>query len=98
MAASERVVVLMSPAEKRALDAKAARAGRISVGELVRRAVEAYDEGAAGEATELRDLLDVLAGVHAETLRRLDATERKLDDTLAYLRGQGRPVAAEGAA
>ncbi len=95
VAASERVVVLMSPVEKRALDAKAARAGRISAGELVRRAVAAYDEGAVSEAAELRDLLDVLRGVHAETLRRLDATERKLDDTLAYLQG---PPGAESAA
>ena len=89
-AASERVVVLMSPREKKALDAKAARAGRISAGELVRRAVAAYDEAAADEAAELRDLLHVLRDVHTETLRRLDATERKLDDTLAYLQGQPR--------
>lgn len=89
---SERLVVLMSPAEKQALDAKAARAGQISAGELVRRAVAAYDERAAGEAAELRDMLGVLAGVHAETLHRLDATERKLDDTLTYLEGQGRPA------
>ena len=88
MAVTERVVVLMSPAEKRALDAKAARAGPISAGELVRRAVEAYDEKAAEEAAELRGLLGVLASVHAETLRRLDATECKLDNTLAYLQGQ----------
>ncbi len=78
----------MSPAEKQALDAKAARSGRISTGELVRRAIEAYDEKAADEAAELRELLGVLAGVHAETLRRLEATERKLDDTLAYLQDQ----------
>ncbi len=88
MPVSERVVVLMSPAEKQALDSKAARAGRISAGELVRRAVEAYDEEAADEAAELREWLGVLAGVHAETLRRLEATERKLDDTLAYLQGK----------
>lgn len=88
MVLTERVVVLMSAAEKRALDAKAARAGQISAGELVRRAVEAYDEKAAGEAAELRDLLGLLANVHAETMRRLDATERKLDSTLAYLQGQ----------
>ena len=88
MAASERAVVLMSPAEKRALDAKAARAGRISAGELVRRAVDAYDEQAAAEAAELRALLGVLAGVHTETLRRLEASERRLDDTLVHLRGR----------
>jgi hypothetical protein len=49
MAASERVVVLMSPAEKQALDAKAASAGHIFASELVRRAVEAYDEQAAAD-------------------------------------------------
>lgn len=85
MAASERVVVLMSPREKQALDAKAARAGRISTGELVRRAVSAYDEGTVEEAAELRELLRLFADVHAETLRRLEASERKLDETLDYL-------------
>lgn len=85
MAASERVVVLMSPAEKAALDAKASRAGSVSAGELIRRAVEAFDAEAEAEADELRALLSVLAATHDETLRRLDQTERKLDDTLAYL-------------
>lgn len=90
MAATERVVVLMSPAEKAALDAKAARAGSASVGELIRRAVEAYDEDAETDAAELRTLLSVLATTHDETLRRLDLTERKLDETLAYLAGTRR--------
>ncbi len=85
MRVSERVVVLMSPAEKAALDAKAVQAGRVSAAELVRRAVEAYDEQAVQEAAELRELIDVLAHTHTETLRRLDATERKLEDTLARL-------------
>ena len=44
MVATERVVVLMSPAEKAALVAKAVLSGRISAGELIRRAVQAYDE------------------------------------------------------
>ena len=90
MAASERVVVLMSPAEKAALDAKVARAGSVSVGELIRRAIEAYDEDTKAEAAELRALLSVLAMTHDETLRRLDQTERKLDETLAYLASTGR--------
>lgn len=85
MPASERVVVLMSPAEKAALDAKAASAGRISTGELIRRAVEAYDEETAREAEELRSLLKVLEATHTETLRRLDEAEQNLDATLAYL-------------
>jgi len=77
MAATERVVVLMSPAEKAALDAKAARAGPVSVGELIRRAVEAYDADTESDAAELRALLSVLATTHDETLRRLDQTERR---------------------
>jgi hypothetical protein len=85
MAATERVVVLMSPAEKAALDAKAARAGPISAGELIRRAVAAYDQQAQAEAEELRGLLSLLAATHEATLRQLDLAERKLDDTLIYL-------------
>ncbi len=85
MAATERVVVLMSPGEKAALDAKAAKAGAISAGELIRRAVEAYDEQDQAEAVELKGLLSLLATTHAETLRQLDLAERKLDDTLTYL-------------
>ena len=85
MSVSARMVVLMSPEEKAALEEKATRAGKISAGELVRRAVAAYDERAADEAAELRTLLDQFSHTHAETLRRLDATERKLDETLAAL-------------
>jgi len=89
LASTERMVVLMSPREKAALEAKARRAGKISAGELVRRAIAAYDEGTAEEASELRTLLDLLATTHAETLRRLVATERKVDETLAVLAGSG---------
>jgi hypothetical protein len=37
------------------------------------------------EADELRALLSVLAATHDETMRRLEHTEPKLDETLAYL-------------
>lgn len=86
MSSNARMVVLMSPKEKTELEAKARRAGRISAGELVRRAVSAYDVDSAAEAEELRALLDQFTVTRAETLRRLDATERKLDKTLASLR------------
>ena len=85
MVATERVVVLMSPAEKAALVAKAVLSGRISAGELIRRAVQAYDEATKIEAEELRGLLTVLAATHRETLRHLDRAGHKLDLTLAYL-------------
>lgn len=87
LTATARMVVLMSPREKAALEAKARRAGKISAGELVRRAVAAYDEGAGDEASELRTLLDVFATTRRETLQRLEAAERKLDETLAALAG-----------
>ena len=86
MPATARMVVLMSPREKAALEAKARRTGKISAGELVRRAVAAYD---SDEASQLRTLLDLLATTHAETVRRLDATERNLDETLADLADSG---------
>ena len=78
----------MSRAEKAALEAKAANAGHIPVGQLIRRAVEAYDEFAQSEAEELKGLLALLATTYAETLRQLDHAERKLDDTLAHLAAQ----------
>ena len=80
MAATARVIVLMSPEEKAALDAKAARAGPVSAGELVRRAVAAYDDETLREAEELRLLLDLFAQTHAKTILELDQLERKLDD------------------
>ena len=88
--ATARVVVLMTPDEKAALEAKAERSGRISAAELVRRAVAAYDLGDRREAEELRALLDLFRGTRAETLAQLDDTDRELDATLAALgRGAG---------
>lgn len=91
MTATARVTVLMSPEEKAALDAKAVRAGPVSAGELVRRAVAAYDETEAREAEELRALLDLFAKTHAKTIRDLDQLERKLDEVHASL-SKGTPA------
>lgn len=85
VAATVRVVVLMSPEEKAALDAKAALAGPVSTAAFVRRAVGAYDAGAADEARELAEVLARFGRVHAETLAQLDRTDRKLDDTFRRL-------------
>lgn len=92
MPATARVTVLMSPEEKAALEAKAMRAGPVSVGELVRRAVAAYDEEEAKEAEELRVLLRVWARTHGTTTRELDRVERKLDETLDRLHGKRAPA------
>ena len=85
MSATARVVVLMTPEEKAALEAKSSRVGPISAAELVRRAVDAYDLADQSEAEELRALLDLFKRTRAETLRQLDRTDRKLDATLAGL-------------
>ena len=89
MAATERVVVLMSPAEKAALERRAAAAGRLSTAEFIRRAVATADEaGTEAEAAELAALLPAFRATHAEALRRLDATISKLDETLAFLQAE----------
>lgn len=63
MAATARLMVLMSPEEKAALEAKAAQAGS-SAGELVRRAVDAYEIGNQAEAEELRALVQAFEEIH----------------------------------
>ena len=68
MAASARLMVLMSPEERASLDAKARTLG-VSAGEVVRRAVQAFELGTEAEATELRELIYAFNEFHPETLR-----------------------------
>jgi hypothetical protein len=80
-AATQRIVVLMTPAEKRALETKAKRFGA-STAELVRRSVDAFDP--AMETKEIAALLHVLAESHRNTLAALDQAEREIAATRAY--------------
>jgi hypothetical protein len=82
MGASARLMVLMAPEERAALDAKA-RALGVSVGEVVRRAVQAFELGTGAEAAELRGLIDVFNQLHPETLRIADESRRKVAEILA---------------
>ena len=82
MAASARLMVLMSPEERSALDAKA-RALGVSAGEVVRRAVQAFELGSEKEAAELRDLIDAYNELHPETLRIADESHRTVAENLA---------------
>lgn len=71
----ERLVVFVTPAQKRVLAARAARMG-ISLSELVRRAVLAFDE--TGEEVRAAGLVDRLGAARSRTsesdvLRRLAA-------------------------
>lgn len=79
--ATARVVTLMTPGEKSNLEAKARKAG-LSVGEVVRRSVEAYDP------EEMRQL-EQLAAVAREfrlsaerASRAVDLTNAKIEKTL----------------
>jgi hypothetical protein len=89
MAASARLMVLMSPEERAALDAKA-RALGLSAGEVVRRAVKAFELGTEEEAAELRALIDAFNELHPETLRIADECHRKIAETFAGSSRGGR--------
>jgi Arc/MetJ-type ribon-helix-helix transcriptional regulator len=82
MSASARLMVLMSPEERAALDAKARTLG-VSAGEVVRRAVQAFEIGTQEEAAELRALIDLFNQLHPETLRIADECHRKVEEILA---------------
>lgn len=81
--ATERVVVLMTPADKRALEDKAKAAG-VSVGELVRRAVGAYDP-AGEESEQVEAVLRHIKRMGDEILAGLDAATAQVRATRAYL-------------
>ena len=91
-AATERVVVLMPPEDKARLEKKARRAGT-SVGELVRRSVEAYEPELEG--AELEALLRLLEESHARAMRSLDEAEKELEVTLAYFDAKRKRAADE---
>lgn len=72
---SERLVVFVTPAQKRVLAARAARLG-VSLSELVRRALLAFDD--TGEEVRAAGLVDRLGAAQSriaesDTLRRLAA-------------------------
>jgi hypothetical protein len=75
-------MVLMSPEERASLDAKA-RALGVSAGEVVRRAVRAFELGTEEEAAELRALIDAFNELHPETLRIADECHRQIAENLA---------------
>ena len=83
--ATERLIVPITPEDKRRVEAKAKRFGTSSTAEYVRRAALDYDPVEAEEEAELRALLVELDRVHEATLAQLDRTDRTLDAVLAQL-------------
>ncbi len=80
-----RVVTLMTPREKSNLEAKARKAG-LSVGEVVRRSVDAYDPD---EIRQLEEIVD-FARAFRESVERasaaVDRTRANIAETLNELR------------
>jgi hypothetical protein len=91
-------MVLMSPEERASLDAKA-RALGVSAGEVVRRAVQAFELGTQEEAAELRALINAFNELHPETLRLADEAHRKVAEALdGSLRSGPTPRRRKGTA
>lgn len=78
-AATERVVILMTPQEKRHLETRA-RQAKASVGEFVRRSIDAFDPD-----DERLDDIDALLGAlqrsNEEALAALAEAEREIKAT-----------------
>lgn len=85
---TDRLTLLISPAEKAAINARAETLG-VSVSELVRRAALDYDPDEAAARAELEALLpqvtDSVARIHA-TFDRIEANSARHREELAYLR------------
>jgi hypothetical protein len=82
--ATQRLIVPITARDKARVERKAAKAGKISTAEFVRRAVLNYEPAGVDEAAELRALIDGFEAVHARTLAQLDRTDAALDAALAH--------------
>ena len=83
--ATERLVVQISPEDKKRVEEKAKPYG--STAEYVRQAALNYDTEEAAAEAELAQLVAVFEDLHTRTVDQLDRTEAALD---AMLRHFGR--------
>jgi hypothetical protein len=88
--ATQRLIVPITAKDKARVERKAAKAGKISTAEFVRRAALNYDPADEEAAAELRQLVDRFEELHAATLVQLDRTDAALDAALA--RFKARPA------
>jgi hypothetical protein len=86
--ATQRLVVPITAKDKERVERKAAKAGKISTAEFVRRAALAYEPADEGEEAELRALAGALEELHAATIAQLDRTDAALDAALAHFRAK----------
>ncbi len=82
--ASERVTTLMTSREKTALEEKARRAG-VSVGEFVRRSVDAFDPEQAADLVQLAALAVELERSNREASAALDRALNSIEITRKQL-------------
>jgi hypothetical protein len=82
--ATQRLVVQIAAKDKALIERKAAKAGKMSTAEFVRRAALDYEPADQEAAAELRSLLDGFDELHADTLTQLDRTDAALDAALAH--------------
>jgi hypothetical protein len=70
-AATQRIPVLVTPAEKKAIAKKAAAAG-VSMGEYLRQAAKSYNGSREEEETALLRMVELLERRSAEVRKRVD--------------------------
>lgn len=85
-AVSARVVTLMTPREKSNLEEKARKAG-LSVGEVVRRSVNAYDPEEMRQLEEVADFARSFRESAERASAALDRANASVEETLEQLRG-----------
>lgn len=81
--ATQRLIVPITAKDKERVERKAAKAGKISTAEFVRRAALNYEPASEEEQAELRALVQALEKLHAATVAQLDRTDAALDAALA---------------
>jgi Ribbon-helix-helix protein, copG family len=86
--ATQRLIVPITAKDKARVERKAAKAGKISTAEFVRRAALNYEPADEGAAVELRQLADRFEELHAATLAQLDRTDAALDAALAHFKAK----------
>jgi hypothetical protein len=82
--ANQRLIVPITARDKELVERKAAKAGKISTAEFVRRAALNYEPDDEESEAELRALLDSFEDLHAGALAQLDRTDAALDAALAH--------------
>ncbi|MBB6249856.1 plasmid mobilization protein [Nitrospirillum iridis] len=85
--ATERVTTLMTPSEKAKLEAKARKVG-VSVGEFVRRSVDAFDPEEAMLLTQLAALAAELDHSNRDAAAALDRALMDIELTRHQLRAE----------